>query len=212
MIVALEDGLILKGDRIVVPESLQAQALESTHTGHQGEAKCLLLARQSVFWPGISSDIRQMAKDCKVCNKHQQVQPKLPALQLDLPTRPWEKLGSDIFEFNGSKYLIIADYYSRFPLIRPLNNISASTISSHFASIFAEYGLPSVLTADFGSQFVSEMFKKKCEQSSITLTFSSPYHHQANSVAENSVGTSNPFGREQQKVSSALLLPCGCTE
>ena len=45
----LEDGLILKGDRLVVPESLPAQVLEATHTGHQGETKCLLLARQSVF-------------------------------------------------------------------------------------------------------------------------------------------------------------------
>ena len=41
----LEDSLILKGDRVVVPESLRAQVLEATHTGHQGETKCLLLAR-----------------------------------------------------------------------------------------------------------------------------------------------------------------------
>ena len=106
------------------------------------------------------------------------------------------KLGSDIFEFNGSRCLIIVDYYSRFPLIRPLNDISASTISNHFTSVFAEYGLPSTLTADFGSQFVSEMFKKKCEQSGIAVIFSSRYHHQANSVAEKSVGTIKSLGRE----------------
>ena len=132
----LEDGLILKGDRVVIPESLRAQVLESTHTGHQGETKCLLLARQSVFWPGI----RQMVKNCELCNKHQPVQTKLPAMQPDLPTRPWEKLGSDIFQFNGSKYLIIVDYYSRFPVIRPLKDMSAATISNHFTSVLAEYG------------------------------------------------------------------------
>lgn len=82
-------------------------------------------------------------------------------MQPDLPTRPWEKLGSDIFRFNGANYLIIVDYYSRFPIIRPLNDTSASTISSHLTSLFPEYGLPSELTADFGSQFVSEMFKRK---------------------------------------------------
>ena len=58
MIILHFDGLILKGDRVVVPESLRAQVLEATHTGHQGETKCLLLARQSVVWPGISGDIR----------------------------------------------------------------------------------------------------------------------------------------------------------
>ena len=134
----LEDGLILKGDRVVVPESLRTRVLEATHTGHQGETKCLLLARQSVFWPGISNDVRQMVKDCALCNRHQRAQPKLPAMQPDLHTRPWEKLGSDIFQFNGAKYLIIVDYYSRFPVIRPLSDISASTVSSHFASVFAE--------------------------------------------------------------------------
>ena len=116
---------------MVVPESLRAQVLKATHTGHQGETKCLLLARQSIFWPGISGDIRQVVKDCEICNQYQQAQPKLPAMQPDLPTRPWEKLGSDIFQFNGANYLIIVDYYSRFPIIRPLVDTSASTISSH---------------------------------------------------------------------------------
>ena len=54
----LEDSLILKGDRVVVPESLRTRVLEARHTGHQGETKCFLLARQSVFRPGISNDRR----------------------------------------------------------------------------------------------------------------------------------------------------------
>jgi len=72
-----------------------------------------------------------MVKDCEICNRHKQAEPKLLAMQPDLPTRPWEKLQSDIFQLNGANYLIIVDYYSRFPIIRALNNISASTISSH---------------------------------------------------------------------------------
>ncbi|XP_015762246.1 PREDICTED: uncharacterized protein K02A2.6-like [Acropora digitifera] len=192
----LEDGLILKGDRVVVPESLRTRVLEATHTGHQGETKCLLLARQSVFWPGISNDVRQMVKDCALCNRHQRAQPKLPPMQSDLLTRPWEKLGPDIFQVNGANYLIIVDYYSRFPVIKPLSDISASTWSSHFTSVFAEYGMPLLLTADFGSQFVSEMFKRKCEENGVGLTFSSPYHHQANGIAERCVGTTKSLWKK----------------
>ena len=55
----IEDGLILKGDRIIIPEPLRGQVLQALHTGHQGETKCLLLARESVFWPGITNDIKQ---------------------------------------------------------------------------------------------------------------------------------------------------------
>lgn len=185
----LEDGVILKSDRVVVPESLRGQVLDLTHSGHQGETKCLLLARQSVFWPGISRDIRELVKACEPCNKYQQAQKKLPVIQPELPTRPGEKLGTDIFEFNGSKYLMIVDYYSRFPIVRPLSNMSASTISHHFTSVLTEYGLPYFMVADFGSQFVSEKFKSERRQSGIRLAFRSPYHHQANSQAEKTMGT-----------------------
>ena len=51
----LEDGLVLKGSRIVIPKSMRNQVLQAIHVGHQGETKCILLARESVFWPGIST-------------------------------------------------------------------------------------------------------------------------------------------------------------
>ena len=43
--------------------------------------KCLLLARESVFWhAGITNDIKQLVKDCDTCNKYQAEQPKLPLM------------------------------------------------------------------------------------------------------------------------------------
>ena len=128
-------------------------------------------------------------KDCDTCNKYQAEQLKLPLMQPDLPTRPLEKLGTDIFEFKGLKYLMIVDYYSRFPVIRLLSDISAETICNHFTSVLAEYGLPSIIIADFGTQYISQKFKDNCSKSGVTITFSSPYHHQANSHAERAVGT-----------------------
>lgn len=185
----LDNGLILKGDRIVIPESLRSNILNIIHTGHQGETKCMLLARESVFWPGITKDIRQMVKECDICSKFQPNQEKLPALQPDLPTHPWEQLGTDIFEFKDQQYLIIVDYFSRFPVIRLLQNTTAETVCTNFKSVFAEHGLPSTIIADCGPQYISEKFKRHCDMSNITLKFSSPYHHQANSLAERTVGT-----------------------
>ena len=84
---------------------------------------------------------------------------------------------------------MIVDYYSRFPVIRLLGDITADTVCNHFTSVLAEYGLPSVIIADFGTQYISAKFKDSCTNSGITLTFSSSYHHQANSLAERAVGT-----------------------
>ena len=180
---------MLKGSRIVIPASMKNQVLQAIHLGHQGENKCILRARESVFWPGISTDIRQMVKDCDLCNKNQPVQPKLPIMQPDLPARLWEKLGTDFFEFNGKKYLMVVDHYSRFPVIRLLNDMTSHTVCNHFTSILAEYSLPATIIADFGSQYISKRFGSKCVQSGITLHCSSPYHHQANSLAETAIRT-----------------------
>lgn len=54
----LEDGLVLIGSRIVISRSMRDHVLEAIHLGHQGETKCILLARESVFWPGISKENR----------------------------------------------------------------------------------------------------------------------------------------------------------
>ena len=59
---ALEDGLALKGSRVVIPKAMRGQVLQAILLGHQEETKCILLARESVFWPGISNDIKQMVK------------------------------------------------------------------------------------------------------------------------------------------------------
>uniref|UniRef100_A0A3B3I7K6 Gypsy retrotransposon integrase-like protein 1 n=1 Tax=Oryzias latipes TaxID=8090 RepID=A0A3B3I7K6_ORYLA len=208
----LEDGLILKGKRIVIPKALRNDILDILHTGHQGETKCILLARESVFWPGISSTIREMVKGCHVCSMFQPAQQKLPIMQPDLPTRPWEILGSDIFEFDSHKYLIIVDYSSRFPVVRLLPDISARTVCTYFKSVLGEHGLPSTIIADCDTQYVSEEFKKRYEDSNITLKFSSPCHHQANSVAERAVGTVKALWKKAKRTIPGLTQHCGCTE
>ena len=130
---------------------------------------CFDRAGDSVFWLGISGDIRQMVKKCDLCNKHQPAQPKLPIMQPDLQTWPWEKLGTEIFEFNGKMYLMVVNYYSQFHVIRLLNDMSSHALCNKFTSILAEYSTPATIIADFGSQHISERFKTKCAQNGITL-------------------------------------------
>ena len=54
---SMENGLITKGARLVIPSTLRRKVLEQIHEGHLGIEKCMLKARDSVFWPGISNDI-----------------------------------------------------------------------------------------------------------------------------------------------------------
>ena len=57
---SVENGLVLKGHRLIVPESLRTQMLSLVHQGHMGTEKCLLRAKDCMFWPGISKDIMEL--------------------------------------------------------------------------------------------------------------------------------------------------------
>ena len=61
---SLHDGLLVRGDRIVVPSSLRKQVLERIHEGHMGVAKCREYAAQSVWWPRIGKDIKSRVASC----------------------------------------------------------------------------------------------------------------------------------------------------
>ena len=54
---SVEDGLVIKGSRLLIPSTLKWKVMVPIHEGHQGMEKCMLKARESVFWPGISDDI-----------------------------------------------------------------------------------------------------------------------------------------------------------
>ena len=106
---AIEDGLIFKAHRLVIPTSPRAEYLKDLHAGHLGEEKTLLRARETVFWPGISDDIRNAVKACDICQAHKPAQQKELPMPHDLPSIPWVKLGIDIFEHRSCHYLLVAD-------------------------------------------------------------------------------------------------------
>ena len=54
--------LVLKGHRLVTPKELPVEVLKAIHTGHQGETNCVLLARETVFRPGMTNDIKRIVK------------------------------------------------------------------------------------------------------------------------------------------------------
>ena len=54
-------GLLLYRNRVVVPETLRSEILRNIHDGHLVLAKCRARAQDSVWWPGITQDIRNLS-------------------------------------------------------------------------------------------------------------------------------------------------------
>ena len=64
---AVADGLVTKGDCVIIPKTLRRDILEKLHAAHQGIEKTRLRARTCVYWSGIKGDIEEMINTCSIC-------------------------------------------------------------------------------------------------------------------------------------------------
>ena len=186
---SIEDGLILKGHRLVIPSKLRPHMLQIIHQGHLGTEKCLLKARDCLFWPGISRDIKEMTANCATCIQFSKQQPKEAIQPHGVPSFPWQKLGCDLLDYQGAQYLLVADYYSKYPILRKLNLTTSAAIINHLKSIFAEHGIPESLVTDNGPQYSSREFAVFCNQWGINHITSSPLYPKSNGFIKRMVQT-----------------------
>ena len=117
---SIEDSLILKSHRIVIPQAFQGDILSKLHGSHQGTEKTKLRARTSVYWRNLNRDIEEMTKSCSVCQELQPKHTREPLIQTEVPPRAWHTIGTDLCYFDDDEYLLIADYYSKFPFVRKI--------------------------------------------------------------------------------------------
>ena len=93
------DGLILKGNHIVVSTKLRHSCLATLHVAHMNVNKTLLQARQSIFWPGITKEIMQLVSACPACMKYASRNSSEPLINDIAATKPWQALSIDNFEW-----------------------------------------------------------------------------------------------------------------
>ena len=61
----VEDGLILKGTRIVIQTKQHEAILKLIHGGHLGLNKCKLRAKETVYWPGLNDQLKDLVLNCE---------------------------------------------------------------------------------------------------------------------------------------------------
>ena len=57
-------GIVIRGERVVVPKSLRRGISYRLHYAHSEVVSTLLLARESIYWPGVSGEIKQFIEMC----------------------------------------------------------------------------------------------------------------------------------------------------
>ena len=194
---SVEDGLLFKSDRIVVPRSLRAEVLDEIHGAHMGESKSLSFARDYVFWPSMTAQIKDRVSSCSICNAFRNRQQRESLHPHDIPGLPWQVVGTDLFDYAGQTYLLVTDFYSKYFEIELLRQNTARCVINNLKKIFARFGVPDEVVSDNGSQYsntrnlfsTTHEFKQFAEEWGFRHTTSSPEYPQSNGAAERAVQT-----------------------
>ncbi|UYV64679.1 hypothetical protein LAZ67_3001645 [Cordylochernes scorpioides] len=171
----VQNGLLMRSCRLVIPASMKLEILDKLHAGHFGITKTRLRARETVWWPGISEEIA-------------------------------ETIGMDLFKFENKWYLVVIDYYSRFPEMIQLDRLTANVVVRSCKSIFARHGIPETVVSDNGTQFgAAREFANFARQYGFTHVTSSPRFPQSNGMAEAGVKIAKLILNKNQDPSLGLL-------
>ena len=139
-----------------------------------------------------------MTTNCPTCIQFSNRQPKEPLHPHNVPSFPWQTLGTDLFDYQGAQYLLVADYYSKYPIVRKLNSTKSAEVINRLKSVFAEQGIPERVVSDNGSQCNSQEFAAFCNQWGNDHVTSSSLYPQNNSFIERSVQTTKYLLRKAE--------------
>ena len=142
---------------------------------------------------------------CHFCQANRRTQRKEPLRSTPLPERLWQKIATDICEYNGKQYLVISDYYSRYLEILHSPTTTAEQIVRLMKATCARFGIPEQIVSNNGPQYTSEVWKDFCRRFDIRHTTSSPYHPQGNGHAERAVQTAKSILKQEDPL---LALMC----
>lgn len=181
--------IVMRGNRIVMPESLWSQVILLAHDGHQGMARTKARLREKVWWPQMDKQVEQYIKTCYPC---QLVGPRgkpEPIQSTKLPEGPWMDLAVDIVEVSGNKFLVVVDNYSRWPEVILLKKPDSQHVVAALEAIFLTHGLPLSVRSDNGPPFTSHDFEQFLEHLGIRHLKGVPYWPASNGEVERCNGT-----------------------
>ena len=152
----------------------------------------------------VARGILQDGRLCSTCMKL-----TLPIreamLSSTLPKYPWERVGTDLFQTNKQTYLLIVDYFSRYPKVIRLTTTTSSSVIAALKSVFSRHGIPETVLSNNRPQYDSKEMKEFASTYKFKHVTSSPYYPRGNGIAEHMVKTVKALMKESPDVYLTLL-------
>ena len=184
----INDGIILWGTRVVIPNRGREKVMEELHEAHPGISRMKALSRSFVWWPQIDKNIETLVNTCASCQENRPTPPVVPLHLWEWPTRPWVRLHVDhAGPFMGHMYLILVDAHSKWLEVKRVSAATSAVTIANLREVFATHGLPEQLVSDNGPAFASTEFDNFMLQNGIKHKRSAPFHPATNGLAERAV-------------------------
>ena len=203
--IGVYNGVLYKGDRVIIPTALRKELMKRIHASHQGEQACLRRARDALFWPGMSQQIMDTVSSCS-CAEYAPAQPKEPLITPVLPTRPWSIVAQVLYSLEGNDYLITVDAFSGYWEVDEMSQTTAQAVIHKTKQHFARYGIPDRVYTDNGPQFDSAEYTRFADDWQFEHYTSSPYHAQSNGLIEAAVKTAKKLQKKAAKANQDQWL------
>ena len=125
---------------------------------------------------------------CQECIRRSQP-PKEPLQAHEVPQEPWERIVMDYFYMNGRLYILICDYFSKFPFLFQVKTTSFANLKDHLEELFSVEGIPDEIMSDNGPPFNGKEFSSYLTGLGIRHTTSSPNYPRSNGFIERQIQT-----------------------
>lgn len=183
------DSIIVRGEQVIIPKSMEADIIGIAHEGHAGTDKTLNLLRQTCWFPAMAQKVKLFVQSCLPCNAaipNVTPQPLQPNL---LPDRPWQCLHADFKGPIGSKYYlhVIIDQYSKYPEVDIVKSTSFAALEPCLDRIIASHGIPERISTDNGSPYFGHEMAEYTKRNGIKHDPVTPEDPQSNGFAESFV-------------------------
>ena len=125
------NGIIFKGDRIILPEALQEKALALAYQGsHPGQSTLQSRLRFHFFFYDMNNMIQKLVEKCKNCQLFTDKKTMEHIQPHRVPNKCWEKVYVDLFRpMSSSKHIVVVqDLSSRYPAAKIVSSTKAENV------------------------------------------------------------------------------------
>ena len=135
----------------------------------------------------MTYNVQQLIEKCVICQGYGKSRPLIGTSQELLPF-PWHTLATYLSYWKRMDFLIVADVFPKYIILRKLPNSTSAAMCIELSMIVIELDLPHIIRSDNGLCYNSREFQQFLQSYSITHQTSSPNHPRSNGFVERMVG------------------------